>query len=181
MDDWITHRLSAARLQFLEVFKSPLLFAIMFFSALALFSFNILITNYQILFQTHSLSLAWQFLIGSLDSVMQINLFLIVLNSILGGFMVALLFMGISIRIATSPVKTGFSKILGVVGVAAGMGLPSCATCGLGLLSALGYGGVFLLLPFRGIELSILSASLLLFSFLQLSYTLTFTSCEIKK
>ncbi len=178
---WVSQRVSAARLQLLDSIASPVLVLAFFLSALTLFSFNILITNYHILLQAPSLSLAWYLLAGSMDSIMPVTLALIVINSLLGGVLVALLVKGVSLRLAQSPARSGLHKILGVAGVAAGMGLPSCATCGLGLLSALGYGGVLLLLPFRGLELSVLAAAFLLFSILQLSYALTYTSCDVKK
>lgn len=73
--------------------------------------------------------------------------------------------------------KTG---ILGSFALFLGVLVPGCAACGIGIVSALGLGGAFLIfLPFQGLEISILAIGLLGFSIYKTSKDLTI--CRIRK
>ena len=60
--------------------------------------------------------------------------------------------------------------VLGTTGIFLGILAPGCAACGIGILSALGFGAAVLtFLPFNGLEISFLAIWILLFSVAKIS------------
>ncbi len=57
--------------------------------------------------------------------------------------------------------KVGF---VASIGVFLGMAAPGCTSCGIGIAAAMGLGSSIAALPLKGLEISILSAALILFS-----------------
>ena len=56
---------------------------------------------------------------------------------------------------------------------------PACPSCGIGLLSILGFGGFLAMLPFKGLELGFISIGLLGVSIIYLSNKITTKTCSI--
>ena len=71
--------------------------------------------------------------------------------------------------------------VLGTTGIFLGILAPGCAACGIGILSALGFGAAVLtFLPFNGLEISFLAIWILLFSVAKISKDIKKgTICEI--
>ncbi len=70
------------------------------------------------------------------------------------------------------------TSVLGGLGIFLAVFVPGCAVCGIGLVSVLGLGaGVLYALPFKGLEISILSILILTFAIFKI--TKNFYSCKI--
>jgi hypothetical protein len=84
--------------------------------------------------------------------------------SILLGLVVSLMFFKID---ANKSFKGNLTKS-GTIGAFLGVAAPVCAPCGIGLLSLVGIGGALLFLPFKGLEIGLLSIVLLSYSVISL-------------
>lgn len=101
----------------------------------------------------------------------------LIILSLMFGILVSLIIFKIDSKIVIKDKKAGFVGTLGIVLAALA---PGCAACGLGLVSLLGIGaGFFALLPYEGLEFSILAILLLGFTIFKISKDLT--TCEICK
>ncbi len=84
----------------------------------------------------------------------------------------------------TKMVKTtiGKTSIFASIGIFIGVLAPGCAACGVGLLSLFGLSAAFLsFLPFGGLEISILSIGLILFSIVKISNNMYTCNIPIRK
>jgi len=113
-----------------------------------------------------SLTLFFSLLLGFKDTVLLSSFISIIIISILFGMLVSLL---------TYRKKLQFNKINNV-GFISGIGLilasfvPGCAACGVGLASVIGLSAGFLtFLPYKGLELSILSIIILATAIIQVT------------
>ncbi len=102
---------------------------------------------------------------------------IIIILSLMFGILASLILFKIDSKITTKDKKAG---LIGAIGIILATLAPSCAACGLGLVSILGISaGFFALLPYEGLEFSILAIFLVAFTILKISKDLT--TCEICK
>ncbi len=148
--------------------------------ALGFYLFNVILVNYQTLFSFFPYLSVLEFtelffyLSVGLKEVMELSSFIsLIVVSILLGVLFSLIFYKAKLTRNFDVEGTGFISSLGIFLAAF---VPGCATCGLGLASALGLGGAFFtVLPFKGIELSIVSMVLLVIAIFKISNS----SCNI--
>ena len=141
-------------------------------SALLLFSFNILIRNYTLLFHYFSFSLLFSLLQGAFASLPGYGMVFLFLFSMLGGMVVAS-----SMFLLRRQMAMGAAG--GVVGIIVSILAPACPGCALSLVGIVGLGGFLALLPFKGIELGILGVLLLLGSLVYLSQKINTVACDV--
>ena len=99
----------------------------------------------------------------------------VVIMSFLFGIFISLLAYKTSLNLSQDQKKI---SILGWFGVFLAFLIPGCAVCGIGVLSLLGIGaGTLSLLPAKGLEISIISVAILLFTVFRLSESMY--ACEI--
>lgn len=90
---------------------------------------------------------------------------LLIISFLLGMFFSLITYKTISIKSTNK--ESGFYALMGVF---LGILVPGCAACGIGFLSAFGLGIFFLnVLPFKGLEISILSIFLLAFAIFKIT------------
>ncbi|PIZ82717.1 hypothetical protein COX97_03345 [Candidatus Pacearchaeota archaeon CG_4_10_14_0_2_um_filter_05_32_18] len=153
-----------------KIFSKPKYLLMTIIIALIFYSINVLIASWETVFSVYS------FRGFSEGSKMFVNLFLgfgntIVWHShaslILIAFLLGMFFSLVVYRTKMS-VKIMDKKGAGIfasLGVFLGVLAPGCAACGMGILSALGFGVVAVnFLPLKGLEISILSIAILGFS-----------------
>ncbi|MBI2043684.1 hypothetical protein HYT25_04820 [Candidatus Pacearchaeota archaeon] len=84
--------------------------------------------------------------------------------------LLGMLFSLITYKTITIKKSSGRIGVISTTGIFLGIFAPGCAACGIGLLSVLGFGTAFLtLLPFKGLEISILAIGILTFSIAKIS------------
>ncbi len=142
--------------------------------ALLIFSFILIGKNGKTLFQTlleHNflffLSFFKNLLIGGMNSTTTVSLIVLIIVALLTGIMISML----SFKITN--LRSAKHGTVSIVGAILGVSLPGCASCGIGLLSLLGLGSLAAYLPFKGLELGVLSIGLLLFSIYKISNDIT--------
>lgn len=155
-----------------EVYRAQYSLVVTFCVAVLLFLFNLLVTNYRILFANFSFEFFFSFILGSLRIMELFSLILLVMISLLAGIVVTMMFF-LLLRQVRGAVGAGLGGFF--LSVAA----PSCPSCAMGLLSVLGFGGFLALLPFKGRELGVLALLLLGFSLVHLSRKVTAATCPV--
>jgi len=119
------------------------------------FEFTGILNNYDFLV---SMKLVLLYFFGFASTIPSISAF--------GMLFISLLF-GSYIALAVYQTRQALGEkatILGSVGVFLGILAPGCAACGLGAVSALGISAFIVSLPFKGIEISILSFLILFYA-----------------
>lgn len=152
-------------------------------------SLQILWNNKPYLFLAVAVALGSGYLLyifSSISMLMYMNSILYIVSSLGMSILIALLF-GINVSLIVYKfnlskkigLKEDSSSILGVAGGALGSG---CPVCGATLLGFLGVSGGLAILPFKGLELKILSLGLLLFSTYKVSESIfDCKKCKIKR
>lgn len=135
----------------IQVLSIPKYFVMWALSSFVIFSFNILVPNYQLLLSDPVLVLDIFF--GTLSSMEPLFQLVSITISILAGAL-------ISTIVFKFHSGESISK-RGGTGIVLGLFAPACASCGIGLLAILGLGGVIATLPFKGLEISLLAIVLL--------------------
>jgi len=148
-------------------------YALTGFFALAVMAFNVLITNYSLIWSQFSFSLVSVMFFSGLAGLPKFTLIILLIVAILGGMVLSCSVFLISRQIKGS-VGASTSILVGIIA-------PSCPACAIGPLSALGLGGYLAVLPFRGMELGVLGVALLGVSLVYLSGKIVTTACEVKK
>ncbi len=126
--------------------------------ALLFYSVNALILqwrNLDIFTASNFISL---FTVGVYYLMTRSSFYLLLLISILIGILSALLLHRVRIELALRHDRTGIISSLGIV---AGIILPGCASCGIGLAAVLGLSSSLAVLPFKGIEISVIAVLLI--------------------
>ena len=138
---------------FKEVFNIKyVLLSVLF--AFVIFLFNLLVTNYGLIVSRPSL--VFILILGAFNSISKSSLLVLSITSVLSGIFISMLVYKIK-EIRKFNKSYGFASS----GIFVGGLVPACSSCGLGLLAALGYGGLLAFLPFRGLELGVLGIILL--------------------
>lgn len=158
-----------------KIFGKAKYLLLSFTIALFFYSLNVFIANWKTILSIYSFSGFY----GS--SKMFINLFLgfgntielysyisLILISLLLGTLFSLIIYRTSISVKFIDEKN--TGIFVTIGIFLGILAPGCAACGIGALSALGLGTIIInFLPFKGLEISILSILLLGFSIFKIT------------
>ncbi len=156
--------------------------------AVLFYSFNVLVASLKTLrdfyssqgvFQTTKFFMELFF--GFKETIKFHSYISLVIISILLGILFSLIAFKINLGKETDTKKIGFFASIGVFLAALA---PGCAVCGIGLLSVLGISSGFLLfLPFEGLELSILSITILIYAIRKITQEMYMckTSFKIKK
>ena len=133
--------------------------------AILFYAFNVFIANYKTLISFSSylgffgtIKFFFILMLGFKNLIIFSSFISLILISLLFGIFFSLIFYRI-INLKKFDKKHGFISGLGIL---LGAFAPGCAACGIGLASILGLSGAFLtILPFKGLELSILAVILL--------------------
>jgi len=153
-----------------ELYASKTYWAITFSMITVLLLFNILIINYHILFSTFSFTLLGALLIGTVTSMAFSTLALLFALSVLGGIVTAM-----SVFLIARQMSIGASSSSVLASIIA----PACPSCGIGLLSMLGFGGFLSILPFKGLELGIAGIAILVLSIAYLAKKVVTKTCTV--
>src|SRR3989344_6638243 len=148
-----------------------------FIVGILFYLFNVLVanlTNIKSFYSVLNLSAYLRFLFSLIldfRKVISLSSFIFILIlSLLFGIFLSLLIFKTSTKIRIDK-KTGF---VGGLAVFLGIFAPGCAACGVGLVSLFGLGAGFLsFLPYDGIEISVLSIIVLIFTIFKISKDLT--------
>ena len=151
-----------------NVFGNWRYISLMFFILLLFYSFNVFIANFDSLISFYNtsgfigtLKLFSAFFIGFIKTRPLSSIISLILVSILFGILFSL------ITYKTKMIKSvsGKTGVFATTGIFLGILAPGCVSCGVGLLSLFGISAAALtLLPFDGLELSILAILILGFS-----------------
>lgn len=101
------------------------------------------------------------------------------LLSLLSGVLIVMLIYGYRKNMAMSAGKKGAAGASGSILV--GLLAPACPSCGIGVLSALGLGGLGAVLPFGGQEIGVFGVIILIASIVYASKQIVAPVCKIKK
>lgn len=137
-----------------------------------IFSFNVTINNYKLLFAEFSGSLFLSLLLGSFKVLPPLTLIFVIIMSVLAGIVVSLSIYLLGRQLQG---RAGAGLLSIIVSVIA----PSCSSCALGLLSILGLGGFIAVLPFKGVELGVIAIIILIFSLIYLSQKIVAKTCNL--
>lgn len=118
-------------------------------------------------------SLLKDLFIGGVSNLPIHTLVIMILIAILTGMVISLITMKVRMKIKFKE-HAGKKATIGIV---LGLFAPACASCGLGLISIVGLGSVLAYLPFKGIEIGILSVILLAYA----TYSLSSSMRECKE
>lgn len=154
-----------------EVFSQPKYVAIALLATVILASLNLLITNYQLILNNFSLTLLYSLTIIALVNGPLFTSSILLSTSLLAGmvFSMSLFIMAKQLRAGLGAGSTVLVSVL----------LPSCPSCALGPLTALGLGGLLAFLPFNGLELSFAAIVLLMVTIVYLSNKITAKVCKV--
>ena len=168
-----------------KVFSNWRYVALTIIIALGFYSLNVLIKSYESLSSLYSqigllgtIKLFFSFFIGFRSTTFLSVFISIILISVLLGILFSL------IAYKTKMIRSvsGKTGIFTSAGIFLGILAPGCAACGVGLLSLLGVSAATLaFLPFKGLELSAISAVILLILVFKITKDINKgISCEIK-
>lgn len=156
-----------------EVYTKKRYLVITLITAFIIIAFNLLVTNYRIIFSNFTPKLVFSLFIGGFYNIETLPLIFLIITSISAG---VLLSMGIYIirRQISGSVGVGSSSI------AMSVIAPACPSCAIGLISTLGFGSFFAFLPFRGLELGVLAVIIIAASIIYMSGKIVTKTCSIK-
>jgi len=134
----------------------------LFFFILNIFikNYNSIILNYKSLGFFGTLQFFYFLTIGFKGTVFLSTFIIVIIIGLLTGMLLTLIFY--KVKALNTQKKVGF---VGAFGIFIGIAAPGCAACGVGLLAVFGVTAAGLsILPFKGLEISLLAAAILLFS-----------------
>ena len=106
-------------------------------------------------------------------SIATISLTMLILMSIFSGMVISM-----TIYLMKRQIKGAVTA--STSGVLFSLLTPTCPSCAIGLLSALGFGGFIAVLPFKGLELGVLGLIILIVSIIYLSNKIVSNVCEVR-
>lgn len=163
--------------EILEIWKSVFgnwRYSLLGISVIFLFySLNVTIANFSTIVSFYknsgffsSAEFFWILILGFKETIEFHSFVSLIIISVLLGMLVSL----IAYRTNLVKVTSGKIGVLGTLGIFLGILAPGCAACGIGILSALGFGAAAItFLPFEGLELSWLAIGILGFSVYKIS------------
>jgi len=148
----------------IEVFQKPQYWVLSLIIAGIFFVINIVLPNIDTIVQvatTLTGSRYAQFVIalirGGIANMTQTSFVMLTIIAVLVGVMVSL----ITYKVRMEKIFSAHDGKTTTIGAILGLAAPGCASCGIGLLSAVGLTSALTYLPFKGIEISALSIVLL--------------------
>lgn len=167
-----------------EVFQKPVYVVLAIGVAVCFFLVNMLLPNIKTLesaFMSMMTSEAVIFTMaliqGGINSITPISLYVLGIISTLIGILVSLITYKVKM-IKVFSMQDGKATTIGAI---LGLAAPGCASCGIGLLSAVGLTSTLAYLPFKGTEIGVLSIALLVSSTGSLASRIADgNNCEIK-
>ncbi len=157
-----------------EVYRQKRYFFLTFLVAVVLFVANPLLLNYKIFVSGFSFPLAYYLVVGSPATMTVPSFLTLIVISLLAGMVFSLSVFLLQRQIVTD-------ATIGMGGIILGLLAPACPACAMGLLGIVGLGGLFVFLPWKGLELSIVAVGLLLLSIFLLSRKVETKICVIQK
>ncbi|MBI2451732.1 hypothetical protein HYV50_01480 [Candidatus Pacearchaeota archaeon] len=155
--------------------------------ALIFYSSNVLITNWKTILSVYSLKGFYEgsrmfvnLSFGFVKTIAWHSYTSLVLISILLGMFFSLVVYRTKMSVKSMDKKS--VRIFATLGVFLGVLAPGCAACGMGILSALGFGVIAVnFLPFKGLEISLISITILGFSIVKITDKISNgNSCSIE-
>ena len=142
--------------------------------AMTTFAGNFYTSNFKLLLSETStpdvfFKLLGDLFVGGITNYPWHTIIMLGIISVLTGIVIALIVFKLRLKTRVKNqggVKATFGIILGLLA-------PSCASCGLGLISIVGLSSVPVFLPFKGMEIGILSIALLAYSIYSLCYNMS--------
>ncbi|MBI2632640.1 hypothetical protein HYW75_06560 [Candidatus Pacearchaeota archaeon] len=162
-----------------------LLFAVIV--ALFFYSANVLIASWKTILSVYSLKGLFEsskmfvnLSLGFVNTIALDSYVSLILISVLLGMFFSLVFYRTKMSVKSMDKKS--TGILATLGVFLGVFAPGCAACEMGILSALGFGVIAVnFLPFKGLEISLISIAILGFSVVKITDKISNgNSCSIE-
>ena len=137
-----------------------------------LISLNILLFNRALFISLPGWNIALQVFIGTFSAMSYLSIVTLLLSSLLAGIFISLLVYHVK------TLKEMNSSISGSGGFLLVMLSPACPYCGIGLVSAMGLGGIFAGFPLNGSEISIAGIFLLIIAIVSISTKISQKVCK---
>lgn len=150
-----------------EVFQKPAYLGIALLAAILFFLINILLPNLKALKTVIAEATSGQVITfigaliqGGVNSITTTSLYVLVIISLLIGIVLSLLLYKVKM-VKMFSMQDGKATTIGAI---LGLAAPGCASCGIGVLSAVGLTSTLAYLPFKGVEIGLVSIALLMTS-----------------
>jgi len=154
-----------------------ILIALVFYELnVLIFSFGNFLSFYGSVGLLGALKYLFNISVGFGSVVIKSTVISIVILSLLSGMLVSLLVYKVNVLRDAQKSRVG---LLATTGLFLGVFAPGCASCGVGLVAALGLGASLAFLPFSGLEVAVLGIGILAFSIIKVSNG--FLECEACK
>lgn len=149
-----------------EIFRNWRYIILTVITALIFYSLNVVVSDYSSLISFYSqvgflgsIKLFFTLFIGFKSTTFLYVYITLIISGILLGMLISL----ITYKVKMIKSVSGKTGIFTTAGIFLGILAPGCAACGVGLLSIFGISAVALnFLPFKGFEISLLSAGILI-------------------
>lgn len=171
--------LSSRREVISKVFANPSYIIFALAIAFAFYLLNAFILQWKNLDLVTTQNAASFFTIGVYYLTTRFSFYSLLLVSILTGTLLALLVYRARTLLVTQPHKAG---IVSSIGILTGILLPGCASCGIGLAAVFGLSASLSVLPFKGIEISLLAIIILGVAISMVAQSMTINArCKIRE
>lgn len=162
-----------------QLFTRPVYVALALGVALVFFLLNALILQWNNLHLITASNVISFITVGVYYLTTRLSFYSLLLVSLLTGMLVSLLVYRARATLSSQPSRAG---VVSSLGVAAGVLLPGCASCGIGLAALLGLGSSLALLPLQGLEISLAAIVLLCIAISMLAQSMTvYASCKVPR
>ena len=155
-----------------EVYSKPFYLFLTVLIALILISINILVFNKALFFSFPGWNIALHVFIGTFSAISSLALVTLLLSSFFAGVFISLLVYHVKI------LKKMNNSVSGSGGFLLVMLSPACPSCGVGLISVMGFGGMFAGLPLGGFEISFAGILLLIVAIASISIKISQKVCK---
>ena len=157
---------------FKKVYSKPFYLFLAVLITFVLILLNILLFNRALFISAPGWNIALRVFIGTFSTMPYLSIVTLLLSSLLAGIFISLLVYHVKI------LKELNSSVSGSGGFLLVMLSPACPYCGIGLVSAMGFGGLFAGLPLNGSEISIVGIFLLIIAIVSISTKISQKVCK---
>ena len=155
-----------------EVYSKPFYLFLAVLITFVLISLNLLLFNRALFLSLPGWNIALHVFIGTFSAMPYLSIVTLLLSSLLAGIFISLLVYHVR------TLKEMNSSVSGSGGFLLVMLSPACPYCGIGLVSAMGFGGLFAGLPLNGSEISIAGIFLLIIAIVSISTKISQKVCK---
>ena len=155
-----------------EVYSKPFYLFMAVLIALIFISLNVLLFNRALFFSLPGWNIALQVFIGTFSAMSYLSIVTLLLSSVLAGIFISLFVYHVK------TLKEMNSSVSGSGGFLLVMLSPACPYCGIGLVSVMGFGGLFAGLPLNGSEISMVGIFLLIIAIVSISTKISQKVCK---